>query len=413
MKQVNAEIISLGTELLLGQIANTNAEWLSKELSTFGINVFYHSVVGDNPKRVQSLFEEAKERSNLIIVTGGLGPTDDDMTREAFQKLTKLPMYEDENALEKIKNYFERNHQRMTPNNRKQALVFESSKVLTNELGMAPGMIISFDEVFWILLPGVPREMKAIFKRDVRPFLNTITDQKQIITSRTLRFIGISEADLEYQIAPLIKGQTNPTIAPLSQENGLTIRLTVKANNDQEAQKKLDVVEEEILEIVGDYYYGKDDDTIQEVILQLLRKHNYTLSAAESLTGGLFTSELISVPGASKVIPGSVITYDQKIKSKTLGVSENIIKTHGVVSKQCAREMAKKIKEKMGTSIGISFTGVAGPDSLEGQKVGTVFISVCLKGQVKDFSFVLQGKREQIRKRAVMKGYEILYQLLK
>ncbi|HLS34726.1 MAG TPA: competence/damage-inducible protein A [Bacillota bacterium] len=413
MRQYNGEIIALGTELLLGQIANTNAKWLSNELAKFGINLFYHTVVGDNIHRVLSTFQAAETRSNIVIVTGGLGPTEDDMTRDAFQQLTNLQMYEHQLTMEKITNYFQASKRKMTPNNRKQALVFETAKVLHNETGMAPGMIVFHNDVYWIFLPGVPREMKSIFANQVSPFLKSLTNQKEIITSKVLRFIGIGEADLEHRLSKLIKKQSNPTIAPLAQKSGMTVRLTVKAKSYDEANKLLSKTKEDILDVVGDYFYGIDDDTIQEVVVHLLTENNLTISAAESITGGLFMNQLISAPGASQVAAGSLVSYRTEIKQDVLHVAKETIETHGVVSKQCAREMAINVKNKFQTNIGISFTGVAGPDSLEGHDIGTVFMCICTDTEIKDFQFVFSGDRNQIRERASLKGFELLYRMLK
>src|SRR5690625_5225559 len=287
MKDVKGEIISIGTELLLGQICNTNAQWLSEKLSSSGVNIFYHTVAGDNVERVERVFQEAQTRSNLIIVTGGLGPTEDDLTRDAFRKLTNLPMYEHEPSLEKITNYFKNNRQRMTPNNRKQSLVFETAKVLTNKTGMAPGMIVKYKNVNWIFLPGVPKEMRDIFSNQVSSFLNKLTGQRQIIQSKMLRFVGIGEAELEHKLSDLIKEQTNPTIAPLAQDSGVALRLTVKANSEQSAREKLNKSKQKILNRVGSYCFGEEKDSLEELVVKLLKENNLTISSAESLTGGV------------------------------------------------------------------------------------------------------------------------------
>src|SRR5690625_1193594 len=220
-KQFKSEIIAVGTELLLGQIANTNAQWLSKELAKYGINVYQHVVVGDNLSRVLNAFKLAHERSDIIIVTGGLGPTDDDMTREAFQAMTGMEVIEHTASMEKIKAFFEKQKSVMTPNNRRQARVFEGAEVLHNQTGMAPGMITTYEGKTWVFLPGVPREMKSLSRNDVFPYLQKLTGQEEIIQSTILKFIGIGESALEHDLQDLIKEQFNPTIAPLAQSDGV------------------------------------------------------------------------------------------------------------------------------------------------------------------------------------------------
>lgn len=413
MKEINAEIIAIGTELLLGQIANTNAQWISDELSTYGINVYFHTVAGDNHTRVKNLFQLAQERSNLVIVTGGLGPTDDDMTREAFQELSGLSLYEHKRSIEKIEHYFNNHNRVMTPNNRKQALVFEGSKVLFNETGMAPGMIIEYNDVQWVFLPGVPREMKHMFKHKVAPYLFELTGKKEVILSRTLRFIGIGEAELEHRLFELIKNQSNTTIAPLAQDSGVALRLTVKEKSEAIAEKLLDDTEERIFQEVGTYCYGTDETTLEQVVVDLLKKKGMTISSAESITGGLFASEIIRASGASTVFPGSIVSYQTQVKQDILGVSKETIQSYGVVSEPCAKEMAQKIKEQFHTDIGISFTGVAGPDSLENQEIGTVYIGIATQEETAVKSFRFNGNRNEIRKRAVLKGLELIFKMLK
>lgn len=413
MKQYNSEIIAVGTELLLGQIANTNAQWLSNELASYGINVFTHTVVGDNITRVQDTFSAAQKRSNIIIITGGLGPTDDDMTREAFQELTDIELYEDEQSMEKITNYFYDQNRMMTPNNRKQARVFKEAKILQNKTGMAPGMIVHYEGAIWVFLPGVPREMKQIFQDEVLPVLFQTSGQKYMIKSMLLRFIGIGEARLEHELHDLITTQQNPTIAPLAQEDGIVIRLTVKAESNELADKKLLATKNKILDVVGEYFYGINNETIEHKLIQLLHEQGHQISAAESVTGGHFTDKLINVEGASEICPGSVVSYNTNIKKNVLGVSGTTINSQGVVSEQCALEMARNVKSLFKTDIGISFTGVAGPNRLEGQDIGTVFIAISSTfHEDKVMKYVFQGSRTHIKHQATLKGFEQLYKLL-
>ncbi|MDL4838996.1 competence/damage-inducible protein A [Aquibacillus rhizosphaerae] len=416
MGEYKAEIIAVGTELLLGQIANTNAQWLSQKLANQGISVYFHGVVGDNLERVKTAFQLASDRSDLIIVTGGLGPTDDDMTREAFQAITNNHLKEDEQTIDKIRGYFAKTKRKMTPNNRKQALVFENSLVLQNSTGMAPGMIVDFNGKKWVFLPGVPREMKTITTEHVIPYLKRTFLLTSVIESRMLRFIGIGESQLEHELKPLIDVQQNPTIAPLASEGEVAIRLTAKAESKEKANELIDKTELSVLEQVGNYFYGYDSTSIHECVFELLKSKKLTLAAAESLTGGGFSNEIVSLSGVSQVYMGSVVCYSVYSKQHLLGISPELIEVHGTISEQCAEAMAKNVCSKLNSSIGISFTGVAGPDDSEGKSAGTVFISVHghgHKGEMNTEAFHFQGDRDTIRTRAIKKGFELLYRLLK
>jgi nicotinamide-nucleotide amidase len=414
MNTIKTEIIAVGTELLLGQIANTNAQWISEHLAFHGINVYYHGVVGDNLTRVKDTFQLAQERSDIVIVTGGLGPTDDDLTREAFQLLSGLPMDEHQESMEKIEAFFSRLNTTMTSNNRKQARIFRGAKVISNSVGMAPGMIVDYQGTIWVFLPGVPREMKALMLEEVIPYLRNQLNLNDMIQSLVLRFIGIGESQLEFELKDILDKQVNPTIAPLAQQDGVVLRLTAKASSEKEAVQLLNQTKEEIFARVGKYYFGSNDDTIEQTIVLKLKERNYKIASAESLTGGKFIEKLISVPGVSAVCQGSIVCYDESVKRNVLQVSKETINSYGTVSSECALEMAKNVADLLDASVGISFTGIAGPDPIEGKPVGTVYISVYIKNEqhiVKKFVFT--GDREGIRYRAVLKGYELLFNLLK
>lgn len=414
MKNTNAEIVAVGTELLLGQIANTNAQWLSETLASVGINVHHHAVVGDNLGRVEKQFRISGERADVIIITGGLGPTEDDLTREAFQQITGMEIIEHEPSMKQIEAYFKKQNTGMTPNNRKQARVFTGADVIENQTGMAPGMIVPYENKTWIFLPGVPREMKRMMRNDVLPYLQNMPGGDSVIKSVMLRFIGIGESTLEHELSDLIQHQHNPTIAPLAQNEGVAIRLTAKAETDGEASALIDRTKQTILDKVGQHYYGVDNQSLEESVLALLQQTNRSIGAAESLTGGQFTDKLISVPGASNVCRGGIVCYDTKVKENVLHVTPELIHRYGTVSKECALAMAENVCSLLDADIGISFTGVAGPDSAEGHPPGTVFIAVYDKsgGQLSE-QYTFQGDRQSIRKRTVLKGYELLYNLLK
>ncbi|WP_106497558.1 competence/damage-inducible protein A [Lentibacillus sp. Marseille-P4043] len=413
MGQIKSEIIAVGTELLLGQIANTNAQWISEQLALHGIDIYYHSVVGDNLHRVQEQFSQASKRSDVIIVTGGLGPTDDDMTREAFQRISNLEIVEHKPSMEKIMAYFTKQNSTMTPNNKKQARVFAGADVIENRVGMAPGMIVTHEGKTWVFLPGVPKEMKAMVSDHVLPFLAERTGSNMVIQSTMLRFTGIGESRLEHELQSIIAQQTNPTIAPLAQTEGVAIRLTAKANTHHAAIELINHTKEKILNKVGEYCYGVDNEKLEEKVFQLLQKKGWTLAAAESLTGGMFSDRFVAIPGASTVFAGGIVCYDTKVKENVLRISSETIQEKGTVSYECASEMATNISKLLDATIGISFTGVAGPDTVESQSAGTVFIAISTKTGQQVEKFTFQGDRKTVRSKTVMKGYELLFQSLK
>lgn len=410
---INAEIISVGSELLLGQIANTNAQWLSNKLAKIGINVFYHHTVGDNFVRLENVMKLAQDRSDLVIVTGGLGPTDDDLTRDVAKKILQQELVIDEKILQKVKQYFLKNNIKMSENNKKQALVFKGATVFSNTEGMAPGMFVDHHDVGWIFLPGVPREMKAIMEQEAIPFIVKHYHLQEMIFSKVLKFIGIGESILEDKLLDILRNQTNPTIAPLAGDGEVTLRITAKASSKQEAISMFQHLEEEILSRVGEYCYGIDEETLETKVLQYLQQKEMTIASAESLTGGRFIDRLISIPGASSSVVGSIVSYQTRSKEQVLGIDSAIINKYGTISEQCAKEMAEGIQKKMNASIGISFTGNAGPDASEQKPVGIVYIGISNGVKTEVHSYHFHGNREAIRNRAVKKGLELLYKYLK
>jgi nicotinamide-nucleotide amidase len=408
---VNAEIIAVGSELLLGQIANTNAQFLSKQMADLGINVYFHTVVGDNALRLRRAIEIAQTRANLIIFTGGLGPTKDDLTKETIADVLQRKLVIDEEALQSIRAYFARTKRTMTENNVKQALVLEEAEILRNDYGMAPGMVLTIDEITYMLLPGPPKEMEPMFLNYGRPLLIRKLGRHERIESRVLRFFGIGESQLETEIEDLIERQTNPTIAPLAGDGEVTLRLTAKHHSAFEAEKMLDEIEKTILERVGDYFYGYNEDTIFSKTMEQLISQNVTIASAESLTGGLFAQQLTSIPGASQTVKGSVVCYTNEIKERLLRVSKEILDRDGAVSESCAKALAENVRTLFQTDIGISFTGVAGPSLQEGKPVGTVYIGIAASSSPTEvFSLSLAGSREAIRMRTAKYG---CYYLLK
>jgi nicotinamide-nucleotide amidase len=402
---MNAEIIAVGSELLLGQIVNTNARFLSQQLAELGVNVYFHTVVGDNPNRLKLALTTAEARADIIILTGGLGPTKDDLTKETIAKHLNSKLVMDSFALQSIEQFFARTKRVMTENNKKQALVLENCVVLQNENGMAPGMLYKQNEKIYILLPGPPKEMEPMFMTYGRQTLIKQLDSNEEIISRILRFFGIGEAALETEIEDLIDSQTNPTIAPLASDGEVTLRLTAKHTDKKEAIKLIDLVEEKIRSRVGNYFYGYDTTSLMKEAFSILKTNGLTIACAESLTGGKFQEQFTSIPGAGDLLKGGVVCYSNAVKTSLLDVKPNTIEQAGSVSEECASELSVNVAKKLNSNIGISFTGVAGPSELEGKPVGTVFIGIFIKGKEPIVEKLeLAGNREAVRTRAVKYG---------
>lgn len=411
---MNAEIIAVGSELLLGQIVNTNAQFLSRHLADIGVNVFYQTVVGDNSRRLLSTIQQAEKRADLLIFTGGLGPTRDDLTKETIAKHLGKELVLNEEAFNGIRQYFLQTGRVMTENNKKQALVIKDCLVLPNEHGMAPGMFVKTENKYYMLLPGPPKEMRPMFEKYGKQAILNALDHQESIVSRVLRFFGIGESQLETEIEDIIMAQTNPTIAPLAGNGEVTIRITAKHRSAETADKMIDKVEKEILNRVGEYFYGYGQTTIAAELVQKLKKQKKTIACAESLTGGLFQSMITSVAGASAILKGGIVCYTNEAKVHLVDVSKKTIDSFGAVSEQCAKELAENVREKLKADIGISFTGAAGPDPLEGNPPGTVWIGISEKEkESKAVLLKLAGERNQIRDRTAKYGCHFLLKTLK
>jgi len=411
---MNAEIIAVGSELLLGQIVNTNARFLSQQLAGLGINVYFHTVVGDNQGRLKSAIEIAEKRADLIIFTGGLGPTKDDLTKETIARHLGKELVIDEKALVSIELFFQRTNRVMTENNRKQALVLRGAHILPNDHGMAPGMVLESNGLSYLLLPGPPKELEPMFIQYGCQVLSDRNKTNEKIVSRVLRFFGIGEAALETEILDLIDAQSNPTIAPLAGDGEVTLRLTAKHVDEKKAQSMLDDIENTINKRVGAFLYGYDNTSLLEEVMKILKTRQLTITAAESLTGGLFQQGLTAISGASSVFSGGVVCYSNHVKQQLLQVRQETLDTHGAVSEQCAKELAENASKIFKTDIGISFTGVAGPEELEGKPVGTIYIGIAMKGRTTLVEKItLSGTREANRNRAVKFGSYFLLRMLK
>ncbi|MCL2874570.1 MAG: competence/damage-inducible protein A [Defluviitaleaceae bacterium] len=404
---LNAEILSIGTELLLGEIVNTNAQYLSQQLADLGISVYYQTVVGDNRQRLLKTFGEAFERSNIVITTGGLGSTGDDLTKETGAEFFGKKLVMDEDLLAELKAHFKRSSFEFTKNNEKQALMPEGAQFLKNDHGTAPGCCISENGKMLILLPGPPVEMIPMFENYALPILRDKSDIK--FFSKRIKILGVGESKAEMILKDLIDSQTNPTIAPYAASGELAIRVTASAVDEAEADKIMQPIVDEISKRLGSNIFSFDDSSIEEAIVELLKQRGYTVSIAESCTGGLVTGRLVNCPGVSDVLKEASITYSNEAKEKRLGVKAETLEAHGAVSKETAIEMAVGVKNTSGTNVGLSITGVAGPGGgTEEKPVGLVYLGLCIndKTYVKELRY--NGDRAKIRNRTVSAALDFL-----
>src|SRR4028119_205133 len=394
---MSAEIICVGTELLLGEILNSNAQFLALELADLGIPHFYQTVVGDNPERLKQVLAIASDRSNLLIFTGGLGPTPDDLTTETIADFFGVPLVERQDVLEDIAQKFVSRGREMTPSNRKQALIPKGAEVLPNPGGTAPGIIWQPRSDLTILtFPGVPGEMQQMWRETAIPYLRSQGWGKEIIYSRTLRFWGIGESALAEKVTPFLN-LSNPTVAPYASQGQVRLRVSARASSEAEAQQLIEPVAQQLGQIGGLDYFGDDSDTLASVVGGLLMDANETLSVAESCTGGGLGSMLTDVAGSSNYFLGGVISYDNSVKASVLGVSQSDLYTVGAVSKPVAKQMAAGVRSLLSTNWGLSITGIAGPGGgTDTKPVGLVYIGLAKPdGVVECFKYQLGQNRSR------------------
>ncbi len=406
-----AEIIAVGTELLMGQIANTNAQYISKRLAELGINVYFHTVVGDNPVRLEATLKEALKRSDIVITTGGLGPTKDDLTKETIAKTMNRNLVLHADILEQIREFFMKKHRQMVPNNEKQAYLPENSTIIPNPNGTAPGCILEDNGKTVIMLPGPPKEMQPMFDQTVFAFLRQKTGL--VLVSRMLKVFGIGESELETRLMDLIDSQDNPTIAPYVSQGEVTVRVTARCTTKEEACTLLDPVVSEIEARMGAMVYAEEGECLEQVVFNLLKQNGLIMATAESCTGGLLAEKIISLPGASEVFQRGYVTYANRAKIEDLGVSEETINTFGAVSRETALEMVQGLQKKTEATVGAAITGIAGPDGGTAEKpVGLVFIAVFVKDKTVCKAFELMGNRERIRNDACMRALDLIRRLI-
>lgn len=406
---MKAEIIAVGTELLLGQVVNTNATFLSEELASLGFDVYYQSVVGDNPERLEGLLKLAESRSDLIVLCGGLGPTEDDLTKQVTAKHLGQELVEDVKGKQALLKFFETNQRKMSANNLLQTLVFKDGVSLPNATGLAIGIFYQVKDTAYLLLPGPPNELKPMFLHEAKPILTKLLPQEEQLISRVLRFYGIGESQLVTELATFIQEQTNPTVAPYAKPNEVTLRLTVKTKDLAAGEQLLDEQERKIKEKVGQFFYGYgEENSLAKVTVELLKQKGQTITAAESLTAGKFQAALGDISGVSQVFPGGFVTYSEETKSTFLTISKQLLAEYGTVSKECVEAMAIKARELANTDYGIAFSGVAGPDSLENHPAGTVWIALATKQDVKSKLYHFTRDRLSVQTSAVMAGLDMI-----
>ncbi|WP_099468527.1 competence/damage-inducible protein A [Konateibacter massiliensis] len=402
------ELISVGTEILLGNIVNTNASFLAEKCATLGLSLYYQTSVGDNQKRVEETLQTALGRSDVVIMTGGLGPTQDDLTKEAASEVMGKELVEDPHTRQRITQYFSKNQTIITENNWKQALVPDGAIVVDNDNGTAPGIIIEDGGKTVILLPGPPNELIPMFTKDIAPYLNKL--QPETIYSRMIKLCGIGESAAETMIKDMIAEQTNPTIAPYAKVGEVHLRVTAKAKDEEEAKKLIKPVVKELKARFGSNVYSTDEEeTLEESIVKLLIKKKLTVSTAESCTGGMLAARLVNVSGVSDVFRQGFITYSNKAKRKLLSVQKSTLREHGAVSAKTAKEMARGGVIAADSDICVAITGIAGPEGGTDEKpVGLVYIACCVdhKVTVKEFHFT--GNRQKVREQSVVKALTLL-----
>lgn len=399
---MKSEIISVGSELLLGNTVNTNASFLSRKLAELGIDVFYHTVVGDNVYRLKTITKIALDRSDLIIYTGGLGPTEDDLTKEVVSETLGVDLELDNVHLAKIKKYFEKRNMKMTDNNIKQAYIIKDSKVLNNDIGTAPGVFFNWKDKKIILLPGPPTEMKTMFNNYTAPLLK----QDSIIKSKTIRTMGIGESSLEELIKDLVIEQSNPTIATYAKQGQVEIQVTGKGKNEKEIDLIIDPLVKEIGKRLGEYIYSYNNESIEEVFFKQLKKNHMTVAFCESCTGGLVSSRFTAIPGASQVFERGIVTYSNNSKIEELNVKESTLKTYGAVSEETAKEMAIGLLNKSNVDMALSITGIAGPTGgTKDKPVGLVYIGLASKDKSYVIKNIFTGSRQDIQNKAANKVF--------
>lgn len=398
------ELISVGTEILLGNIVNTNAAFLSEKCAGLGLSCFYQSVVGDNEERLCRTIRTALDRSDIVILSGGLGPTQDDLTKECVAKVLRKELVMDEHSRQRIEDFFTSRGYEITNNNWKQAYAPEGAIIVDNENGTAPGLIVPAEGKHVLLLPGPPNELLPMFENQMMPYLNGL--EPGVICSTTVKLCGVGESKVETDILDLIENQTNPTIAPYAKTAEVHLRVTAKAETEAQAHDMMQPMIEELQNRFGKHVYTLDENvTLEKALVDMLIERDMTIGTVESCTGGMISARLTNVPGVSAVLKNCLVTYANEAKTKLVGVKEETLEQYGAVSEQVAREMAEGLAKLHETDVAIAVTGIAGPDGgTEEKPVGLVYIACCVCGvtTVKKYNF--SGNRNKIRENTVARA---------
>lgn len=410
---MKAHLISTGTELLLGQITNSNAPFIAQRLAELGIDLYTQVTVGDNRERLAEAIKSAREKADLVIINGGLGPTEDDVTREVVAQVLGLPLEENPEALAVVEGYFQKRGLKMSQASLKLALAPAGARVLKNPLGTAPGLLVKHQGITYILLPGPPQEMELMFKKEVIPYLEEHRDFSGIIKSRVLKVVGLGEPLVEEKVKDLLNS-TNPTLAPVVNMGEVHLRITAKAESPAQAQGLIGAMENQVRQRLGEYIYGADGETLEEVVGRMLQARDLSIAVAESCTGGLLAHRLTNVPGSSAYFHLGTVVYANRWKSNLLGVSLGTLAAYGAVSSQTAEAMAQGIRRLANTDVGIGITGIAGPSGgTEAKPVGLVYIALSYQGKVTVHKEQFLGDRKAIKAQTVQKALWLLWKMLK
>ena len=408
---MKAEVVGIGTEILLGQIANTNAQYISQRLADIGVDVLNHQVVGDNVDRIAGTIELALSRADVLIITGGLGPTGDDITREGIARALGVELVREPQIEQYLREKFERLGREMPESNLIQADVPTGARYILPERGTAPGLVCDAKGSTLYAVPGVPAEMREMLEGVIIPELRQIVGPSGIV-SRVLKVVGIAEARVGELLDDLFRKSVNPTVAYLASAGEVKVRLTAKAETEEEARKLTAPVEEEIRRRVGTAVFGTDEDELEGVVGELLYERGLKVACAESLTGGGLSQRIVQVPDASKYFAGGVVAYSEESKSEVLGVSKETLEDPGMVSEQCAREMARGVRKVFGAEVGLATTGVAGPGPLDGHPPGEVWVAVSTDGGEEARHLKAPGDREQVQKWSEQAVLDLLRRML-
>ncbi len=409
---MKAEVISIGTELLLGEILDTNARYLGARLPAHGIDLYYISKVGDNLERLAGVIERAWNRSDLVITTGGLGPTEDDLTREAIGKVLAEELRLDGELADQLREFFARRGAAMPERNLKQAMLIPSARAIPNPRGTAPGWWVERDGRIIVAMPGPPSEMERMWEKEVVPALESRADApRSVLVTRTLKTAGVGEGHIDEMVSPLLKSN-NPSVGVYARADGVQLRIAAKAGSRDEARRLIEPLEAEMRAILGDIVWGADDDSMEQAVGELLRQRNLTLATMESCTGGLLANTLTNVPGSSAYFRGGLVAYATEMKVEW-GVDPEVIAEHGVISAECARAMSRAVRERLAADIGVGITGVAGPDPQEEKPAGTIHIGIDAGfAEPQSISYQFAQGREAVKRRAVSTALAMLRRTL-